>query len=210
MDLSIRAIVTDLDGVIRFFPIERDRNIEDRFELPFGSLAETAFETTLLQRAIKGELSDEAWRNKILINLRMKYPSQSTESAFIEWSNFCGQIDHDCLAFIKSLGSHGPLVLLTNATSRLSADLEKLGIEDAFDVIFNSSEIGLIKPDKTVFKKVCDELELNPSEVMFIDDSKANVDAATSVGLNGIHFISLGQLKQDLETFGLLKGGPTC
>jgi putative hydrolase of the HAD superfamily len=185
--------------VIRFFPIERDREIEARYEIPDGSIAGAAFEKELLHQAILGVIDDKTWRSRTLTNLKTRFQKVNWEGAFDEWSSFCGQIDHDCLAFLKSLRSLGPLVLLTNATSRLSADLEKLGIGNAFDIIFNSSEIGLIKPDKKVFKKVCDGLKLNPSEAIFIDDTKANVEAATSVGLNGIHFTSLGQLKRDLD-----------
>lgn len=196
---TIRAIITDLDGVIRHFPIERDREIEVRYGLPEGILADMAFESVLLQRVIKGEISDSSWRSQTLAKLQTRFSKEKSAAAVRAWSNFSGNVDHDCLSVIKELGSYGPIVLLTNATDRLHFDLEALKIKNAFDFIFNSSDIGLAKPDKILFERVCSDLGILPSEGLFIDDSKINVDAASEVGLHTVHFKSLNQLKLDLR-----------
>lgn len=53
------------------------------------------------------------------------------------------------------------------------------------DVIrqFHSWQIGLAKPDPRFFTHIVEELDLDPSTTLFIDDLQANVDAARSVGL---------------------------
>ncbi len=151
---TIRAIITDLDGVIRHFPVERDHEIEIRYGLPQGILANMAFEPLLLQRVIKGEITDSAWRSQVLAKLETRFPRDKSAAAVRAWSSFSGYVDQDCLNFIKEMRTYGPVVLLTNATDRLSVDLEALQIKKAFDFIFNSSEIGLIKPDAVLFKRV--------------------------------------------------------
>jgi putative hydrolase of the HAD superfamily len=195
---TIRAIITDLDGVIRFFPVERDHEIESRYSLPHGTIAEAAFEPMLLQSVIKGEMSDVAWRSQILAKLQVRFSKYESEVALREWSDFSGHVDWDCLSLIKSLRLYGPLALLTNATDRLFLDLDALQIRESFDFIFNSSKIGLIKPDKALFLRVCSDLGVLPSEGLFIDDSISNVEAAVEVGLQAIHFNSLDRLRLDL------------
>jgi len=43
------------------------------------------------------------------------------------------------------------VVLTTNATSRLTSDLNCLAVTDYFDRVVNSSEIGCIKPEPEYF-----------------------------------------------------------
>lgn len=195
MRSTVKAIVTDLDGVIRHFPRERDEAIELRFNLPQGTLARLAFEPSLLQKVITGTIKDESWRAEIQKNLLREFPQAHAAAAVLEWSNYHGYIDRQILNYLKSLAASVPLVLLTNATTRLKADLISGDIFDKFNFIFNSSEIGMIKPDPRLFQHVCESLNVLAAEVLFIDDSKANVRAAANLGFKSIHFTGLADLQ---------------
>lgn len=200
MKPGIKIIITDLDGVIRHFPIERDEAIELRFNLPEGSLSRLAFEPVLLQKVITGEISDQGWRIEIQKKLSQELPNSKAAAAVLEWSNYHGYIDHQVLNYLESFSQSAPLVLLTNATSRLNADLVSGGIRDKFKMIFNSSELGMIKPDPRLFQHVCDFLGVSPAEALFIDDSKTNVRAAADLGLKSIHFTDLAALQSAIES----------
>lgn len=200
MNPGIKVIITDLDGVIRHFPIERDQAIELRFNLPEGTLSRIAFEPVLLEKVITGTIRDESWRVEIQKNLSQEFPNAKAAAAVLEWSNYHGYIDHQVISYLKSLFQSAPLVLLTNATSRLNADLISGGIHDKFKVIFNSSELGMIKPDPRLFQHVCDFLNVSPKEALFIDDSKTNVRAAAKLGFKSIHFTTLAALQTELES----------
>lgn len=69
---TIRAILTDFDGVLRHFPKERDAAIEYEFHLPPGILSKTAFQTGLLYSAVTGQITDEQWRSSIVDSLSKK------------------------------------------------------------------------------------------------------------------------------------------
>ena len=47
--------------------------------------------------------------------------------------------------------------------------------------------MGMRKPDPRIFRKVVQVTGINPSESVFIDDSRQNVEAAKSIGLAGVH-----------------------
>ena len=56
-------------------------------------------------------------------------------------------------------------------------------VRPLFDRLYPSFELGVAKPDPTIFKLVLDDLDLAPEEVVFLDDHQINVDAAESVGI---------------------------
>ncbi len=52
-----------------------------------------------------------------------------------------------------------------------------------FDHVFLSYEVGLCKPDPEVFRHVLEEVRVRADEILFLDDSEANVEAARSSGI---------------------------
>lgn len=68
-----------------------------------------------------------------------------------------------------------------------------------FDFFYTSSELGFHKPEKEIYIKVLNMLDVGPSEVVFIDDSYENVEAAKNAGLIGIYFESYEKLFRDLQ-----------
>jgi putative hydrolase of the HAD superfamily len=62
-----------------------------------------------------------------------------------------------------------------------------------------SCEVRLIKPDPAIYKLCLAHLGLPSSEVLFIDDRKANIVAARGLGVRAIQFESSRQLRAELE-----------
>ncbi len=66
-----------------------------------------------------------------------------------------------------------------------------------FDNIFQSFEIGHKKPNKEAFLHVLERIGATPKECVFVDDIQVNVDAANTLGMKGILYTNLEQLKKD-------------
>ncbi|MDD3481058.1 MAG: HAD family phosphatase, partial [Patescibacteria group bacterium] len=64
--------------------------------------------------------------------------------------------------------------------------------------IFVASEIGFVKPHKEAFEYVLKRLNVKPIESVFVDDSAINVEGAKKLGINGILFKNIKQLKKEL------------
>ncbi len=73
-----------------------------------------------------------------------------------------------------------------------------------FDDVLVSYELGHCKPDVAFFQLGLEKLGVSPNETVFIDDLKDNVEAANSLGITGIQFLSANQLNSDLTNLGLL------
>jgi putative hydrolase of the HAD superfamily len=95
---------------------------------------------------------------------------------------------------------------LSNATTRLPADLQRLGLTGEFDQVFNSAELGLIKPDPALFRAVLQALQLSPEAVLFVDDNAGHVGAAESIGIVGHTYSSPAALRRALQERELLGG----
>lgn len=188
--MKIKYLLSDLDGVIRMYPPERARAIEQKHGLPDGAIFSSAFEKTLLSQAVCGHITDEAWRSEIAKSLSKICGEKIATAATHEWSDFSGVVDHRYLGHVESNFSGVPVAILTNGTSRLKGDLTKLGIENRFFRIFNSAEIGVCKPDRQIYQHVITSLGCKSSEILFIDDSISHVEAAHEFGMATYHYRS--------------------
>jgi putative hydrolase of the HAD superfamily len=60
-------------------------------------------------------------------------------------------------------------------------------VDELFDVVVDSSVVGLRKPDPAIYELTCARLELRPDECIFVDDLQCNVDAAAELGMEVLH-----------------------
>ena len=73
---------------------------------------------------------------------------------------------------------------------------------ELFDFKTFSAEVRLIKPDPLIYEHCLRGLDIAPSEALFIDDRQVNIEAARNMGIHGIQFKSMAQLKMELEATG--------
>ena len=58
--------------------------------------------------------------------------------------------------------------------------------DDLFDVVVDSSRVGMRKPDPRIYELACERLGVAPNRCLFIDDLECNIDAAASLGMQVI------------------------
>ncbi len=73
-----------------------------------------------------------------------------------------------------------------------------------FGYIAVSGELGIVKPDPSIFRHVIQTCGVDPARTLFIDDSLPNVQAAARLGFATHHFKRPGLLKAQLLDWGLL------
>ena len=137
------------------------------------------------------------------------------EQAFSELERLSGQpseeiravfgqtdmIDHDVVEIIKKLKQNYSLGLLSNASSNyLRKILQDNDLNNLFNDLVISSEVGMIKPNPQIFEIALDNLGVQPSEAIFIDDWPSNIEAAKEVGIHGILFSGSKDLITNLKS----------
>ncbi len=94
-------------------------------------------------------------------------------------------------SLIERLKSEGyRLYVLSNMASEYIEYIRTLPVYKNFDGEVISSEEGVVKPEESIYKILLDRYNLDPAESLFVDDRKANVDVAESLGIDSVLFVS--------------------
>ena len=176
------AVIFDLDGVIRDWNDEAMSEVESTHGLEPGTILSVAFGPVLGVAAMTGRIEYRTWMDTIRRRVLAEHGDGAT-GALDEWEANVGLVDIPMLEVLRSVRRHSTVALLSNGTTRLRRDLRVLDLTDEFDVIFNTAELGVAKPDPDVFLHVLGELDVTADDALFIDDLHVNVAGATSVGL---------------------------
>ncbi len=95
-----------------------------------------------------------------------------------------GLVKVGCITNNVQAGSHGRLI----------------AFEDLFDVVIESSKVGMRKPSPEIYLLACDRLGVKPEEAIFLDDFGVNLKAARALGMATIKVDetdqAIGQLEQ--------------
>jgi len=78
--------------------------------------------------------------------------------------------------------------LVTNNVAEFSVHWRAmLPVDELFELVVDSSEVGVRKPDPAIYHLTLDRLGgIAPERAVFLDDFPGNVEAASAVGLHGI------------------------
>jgi HAD superfamily hydrolase (TIGR01509 family) len=108
-----------------------------------------------------------------------------------------GRIDTAVLELAGELRKRHKTALLTNV-SHLERYIDRPVLDNTFDMVAASDEIGVAKPDPRAFRYVLDALSIEPSEAILVDDIASYVSAAETIGMKGIVYRNVKQLRQEL------------
>ncbi|MFM2059827.1 MAG: hypothetical protein RLY71_4212 [Pseudomonadota bacterium] len=64
----------------------------------------------------------------------------------------------------------------------------RLALLGLFDVVVDATHTGILKPDARAYRQCLDELGLDASACVFVDDQRRNVLGAQRVGMATVHF----------------------
>ncbi|GAA2744985.1 HAD-IA family hydrolase [Kitasatospora cinereorecta] len=186
---TFEAVLCDLDGVLRLWDPDGMTGLDRQYGLPEGSLAAAAFRAERLLPAVTGAVTDEQWRAAVAGDLAEPCGSAGRAAELVAaWGRQANEVDHEVLALLTAVRRRMPVVLVSNATTRLERDLTALGLDTAVDAVVNTARIGVAKPDERVYRIAAERAGVPPQRCLFVDDTPANVVAARAVGMTGHHY----------------------
>lgn len=190
--MTFDAILCDVDGVVRIWDPEIMPRIDHAHGVPPGTLAAAAFAPERLTPAITGGTTDPEWRAGVAADLGANHGDSIGRSMVEAWTAVAGVVDQEVLALLTAARKHVPVVLVSNATSRLEDDLAVLGI--VVDGVVNTSRIGYAKPDPRVYAYAAGVAGAPPERCLFVDDTERNAVAAREAGMTGLYYRAPGDL----------------
>ena len=92
-------------------------------------------------------------------------------------------VNKNVLSLIDQLRKDGfKVFLLSNSTPETEKLIETNGLREHFDDLILSTEIGLLKPDPSIFNYVTNAHNISPVDTFFVDDTEENLETATRLG----------------------------
>jgi putative hydrolase of the HAD superfamily len=109
---------------------------------------------------------------------------------------------------LKVCMGHGKVGCITNNApvgkgASMTNDAEKAAklakVFEMFDHVIESSKIGIRKPDPRIYTMMCDALEVEPADCVYLDDLGINLKPAREMGMTTIKVLGEDQLLADLK-----------
>jgi epoxide hydrolase-like predicted phosphatase len=192
---TIEAVLFDYGGVFTASPFSAADDFcakvgltrEELFTVIFGPYDRDTDHPW--HRMERGEMAIEAARDEIRALAR----EQGAEVDLFEFFMAIGAVSQgpiapmiECARKLKTDGLRTALV--TNNVAEFSAHWRKtLPLDELFDVVVDSSQVGLRKPDPRIFALTLERLGgVEASRAAFLDDFPGNVAAARDLGFHAI------------------------
>ncbi len=201
---SVEVVLFDLGGVLI------DWNPRHLYRTVFGSEAEMEHFLTVVCPPSWNHSLDEggSFRDAVAERSRM-YPEYAGPIAMWheQWERMLGGAIAPTVALLTRLRADGRrLVALTNwSAETFPIARTRYDFLGWFEDIVVSGEVRLAKPDPRIFELTRTRTGLDPRTTLFIDDSAANIDVASTLGYHTHRFRSAELLEQDLAARGLLR-----
>lgn len=111
------------------------------------------------------------------------------------------EVDKQMEEFIIELYQQGiDLYLLSNASRQIHDFLGEHSLFSLMKGHYVSADTQLVKPQATIYEHFCEAFDLNPQDLIFIDDRLENIQAAKQQGWDTYHYtFDLDDLKNYIE-----------
>ncbi|MEO6282443.1 MAG: HAD family phosphatase [Dyadobacter sp.] len=150
-------------------------------------------ENNLFRQFETGKLDEAGFRN--YIRELLGFSDLSDEAIDTAWNSLLLDLPPERVTLLQKLAENYRLFLLSNTSSihitqvnkilEASTGIEKL--DDLFETVFLSYEMGLMKPDAQIYLNVLEQAGLKAGETLFLDDNLDNINAASKLGIETIH-----------------------
>lgn len=200
----IKTIFFDIGGVlIDIHPERTYQYLSDSADVEVNMVKES-FPWDAHDQYERGIMNNEDWF--ITYKESLPQPCCLKRSDFWNaWKLLLGE-EKNTVNILEALNKQYSIWLLSNTNPKhIQDEIEKRYL---FPSLVNgavySFDVGVRKPEKEIYEIAMQRANANPQECLFIDDLLENIQAAKQIGIEGIHFISSKQLKQELVHLGII------
>ncbi|WNF31315.1 HAD-IA family hydrolase [Streptomyces sp. C11-1] len=191
-------MLCDLDNVIRFYDTAPLAALERAAGLPEGTTTEVAYAPEVDLPLLLGRITPDTWVESITASLTGRVGADRARELGRALAEAPFRADEEVVALLRRARTHVPLVLVTNATPRLDADLALLGLSGLADAVVSSAVEQVAKPDAAIYRIAAERAGVPMERCLFVDDRQENVDAATALGMTGILYREPADLRRAL------------
>jgi putative hydrolase of the HAD superfamily len=196
---SIKAVLFDFGGVFTDSPFTAVQKFGAGIGLPEGEIMELVFGSYARDgdhpwhKLERGEISLESTREHILTAGRERGVDVDIYALFAKIAENSGGSDirEPLVKKVQMLKNEDyRLGIVTNNVKEFAdgwRSLLSVPVDDLFEFVVDSSDVGVRKPDPEIFHLAAAKLPgVELQEMLFLDDYQANLNAASKLGMQTI------------------------
>jgi putative hydrolase of the HAD superfamily len=203
--MGIRAVIFDFGGVILTSPFEAFARYERDNGLPDGFLRRLNATEPDTNAWARLERNDVDWAGFAdLYEAEARVAGHEIDGRAV-LALLSGEVRPAMVEALRRCHDRLKTALLTNNFVVPGAGGEALpegamaGLADLFDVVIESSKVGIRKPDPAIYELVCRELGIAPRQAVFLDDLGGNLKPARAMGMTTIKVDDPDEALAELE-----------
>ena len=196
----IEAVLWDFGGVISTSPFDAFARYEATHGLPAGflrSLNATNPHDNAWARLERSEVTVEQFAPVFEAEARA---AGGTIDALAVLAGLRGEIRPEMVEAVRRCHQRLKTALLTNNFTVADRQADHGEALEHFDLVVESSKVGVRKPDPRFYTSACEQLGVEPSACVFLDDLGINLKPARELGMRTIKVVdpaaALGELEE--------------
>lgn len=199
---NITTVLFDLGGVLVELdgpPVRQEWQAGDQ-------LPEDTWPHWMTSQAVRqfesGKILPEIFASQLVDEFDLSINATDFMQHFLHWLSGLYDGSH---ALLDELRPHYQLGILSNTNElHWPRIMDEMQLAGRFDHYFASFEMGLMKPDVSAFEHVIQQMDVSPGEVLFLDDTLKNIEAARACGLQAVQVRGVTNARETIESMGLL------
>lgn len=204
MGISLKAVILDYGKVLCAWPEQQGYREMSRIARSDGKPLEAGY-WRFRDDYDRGKINGHAYWRLVAEATGIQISSGQIERLIAHDASLWLNMNHAMLEWTGILTDSGfKTAVLSNMPLEVGKFLREAGDWwNRFTYVCFSAEVGLAKPDASIFSLCLDRLKTKPQDALFIDDVQVNVEAARTLGLHALQFESVESLRADLRAFSL-------
>ena len=184
--MNIKNIILDLGGVL--INLDYDKLSEKLGILGLSNTFSKAGQIKIFDQLEEGKISQKDFFNEFN---RLAEANHDNQTILNTWNSILLDFPKERLDLIELLNKKYRLFLFSNTNSIhikavydiLNRDYGIKNLDQYFEKIYLSHELGIRKPKIEGFKHIIESNRLKPDETLFIDDSPQHIEGAKKAKL---------------------------
>ena len=199
--MAVTAVAFDMGGVLTHSALGGLDRYATELGLPVGTLSAYFRDDPLMARLEVGAISAREFFKYVCVEAEAAHGRPIDIRRLVAAAEEGQHLNQDMLDLVAQVHERCTTALVTNnvaeATWRSTFPFE------LFDLVLDSSEIGVRKPDRRFYDELLTRLRRPAEQIAFVDDFAENLVPAAALGLAAVHFTGLDDCRAALAGLGV-------
>jgi putative hydrolase of the HAD superfamily len=191
----IRAVIFDLDGMVHLTKGLFSEQLSKDYGIKKEAVSEFFRKEYLLCRI--GKLDTK----EALLPYLEKWGWKKTVEEFMQFWYEYGNIDEEMVEYVHQLRMRGIKCILctNNERYRMKHLIKKYALNDVFDELLMSYELGYCKPEEKMLLKIADVAWCDKDQILFCDDKEESIKIAGAFGFKTHRYMKFKEFRDSLK-----------